>query len=397
MQRIALFAILLLLVGGSFTGAQDSASNAEPTSGPITAEKIEKQLEEDFDVSDIAASSAWAESLGIADWLGPLAPVALSPFFGVMCLSGLAIWGPEWVSDNALLGESGPLQSETIFLIFVGLTLLTSLPRLTKVSKPFAQAVDRLETYAVIVILLVLKLISSVESSGETEVAIVQLGVFSFTFESLLSIAMIVNIMIVNSVKFFFEFLIWLTPIPFIDAIFEVCNKTVCATLMAIYAFSPTVATVINFVILLVAAILFRWISRRVRFFRSMVLDPVLAQLWSGYRQPTNQELTVFSKQDLGPFQDKSRLKLTRDGEDGWKLEEANWWMPSKQHKLDRSINPIVRRGWVMNRIEAGDIVLIFSRRYDADTLKRLVEDLGMEFDSTESSAEHENLSREFA
>jgi hypothetical protein len=397
MQRIALFAILLLLVGGSFTGAQDSASNAEPTSGPITAEKIEKQLEEDFDVSDIAASSAWAESLGIADWLGPLAPVALSPFFGVMCLSGLAIWGPEWVSDNALLGESGPLQSETIFLIFVGLTLLTSLPRLTKVSKPFAQAVDRLETYAVIVILLVLKLIASVESSGETEVAIVQLGVFSFTFESLLSIAMIVNIMIVNSVKFFFEFLIWLTPIPFIDAIFEVCNKTVCATLMAIYAFSPTVATVINFVILLVAAILFRWISRRVRFFRSMVLDPVLSQLWSGYRQPTNQELTVFSKQDLGPFQEKSRLKLSRDGEDGWKLEEANWWMPSRQHKLDRSINPIVRRGWVMNRIEAGDIVLIFSRRYDADTLKRLVEDLGMEFDSTESSAEQENLSREFA
>jgi hypothetical protein len=397
MQRIALFAILLLLVGGSFTGAQDSSSNAEPTSGPITAEKIEKQLEEDFDVSDIAASSAWAESLGIADWLGPLAPVALSPFFGVMCLSGLAIWGPQWVSDNALLGESGPLQSETIFLIFVGLTLLTSLPRLTKVSKPFAQAVDRLETYAVIVILLVLKLISSVESSGETEVAIVQLGVFSFTFESLLSIAMIVNIMIVNSVKFFFEFLIWLTPIPFIDAIFEVCNKTVCATLMAIYAFSPTVATVINFVILLVAAILFRWISRRVRFFRTMVLDPVLSQLWSGYRQPTNQELTVFSKQDLGPFQEKSRLKLTRDGEDGWKLEEANWWMPAKQHKLDRSINPIVRRGWVMNRIEAGDIVLIFSRRYDADTLKRLVEDLGMEFDSTESSAEQENLSREFA
>ena len=44
MQRIALFAILLLLVGGSFTGAQDSASNTEPTSGPLTAEKIEKQL-----------------------------------------------------------------------------------------------------------------------------------------------------------------------------------------------------------------------------------------------------------------------------------------------------------------------------------------------------------------
>ena len=123
----------------------------------------------------------WVSRIGWARWHLSLCP----PFFGVTCLSGLAIWGPEWVTDNALLGASGPLQSETLFFIFLALALRTSLPRLTKVSKPFAQAVDRLETYAVIIILLVIKLGTSLETSGETEVAVVQLGVLSFTADTL--------------------------------------------------------------------------------------------------------------------------------------------------------------------------------------------------------------------
>ncbi len=160
------------------------------------------------------ATSSWVNSTGVVDWLGPLAPVALSPFFGVTCLSGLALWGPEWVTDNALLGASGPLQSGLLFAVFLVLTILTSLPRLTKVSKPFAQAVDRLETYAVIVILLVIKVEASMETAGDEQVALVQLGIVSFTLDTLLAITMVVNILVINSVKFFFEFMVWLTPVP---------------------------------------------------------------------------------------------------------------------------------------------------------------------------------------
>ncbi len=395
MQRTAIIFFAALVVSGSQIDAQESESALDSTA--ITADTIQEHLEGDFGASEIAASSAWAETLGIADWLGPLAPVALSPFFGVTCLSGLAIWGPDWVSDNALLGASGPLQSQTLFFIFLALTLLTSLPRLTKVSKPFAQALDRLEAYSVIIILLMIKLGSSLESSAETEVAIVQMGVFSFTADTLLGIAMIVNVLVVNSVKFFFEFLVWLTPVPLVDAIFEVCNKTICAVLMAIYAFSPIIATMINLVILLVALIIFRWVSRRVRFYRTMLLDPILSQFFSSHSQPKRQELIVFPKRDLGPFQDKSRLRMTRDGEAGWLLEEANWWLPEKQYKLSLSPKPKVHCGWVMNSIEAGDVVLIFSRRYNAENLRQLVGALGMDLDSAESIGSQESLAQEFA
>ncbi len=367
MHRIVRFIACLTLVNASFSnGHVAQAQEIESTSESISAELIEVERSDTFDETDIAASAAWAQSLGIADWLGPLAPIALSPFFGVMCLSGLSLWGPQWVTDNELLGSSGPLQNEAIFFIFLALALLTSLPRLTKVSKPFAQAFDRLEAYAVIVILLVVKIVSSMESSGlessgEPEVAMIQLGIFSFTADTLLAIAMVINILIVNSVKFFFEFLVWLTPIPFLDAIFELCNKATCGVLLAIYAFSPTVATVLNLIVLLFAAIAFRWVSRRVRFYRAMVLDPLLARVWSGYGEAKSAELIVFPKADLGPFQAKSRLRLKRDGDSGWVLKEANWWMPSKQYKLSPSPQPLVIRGWVMNRIDIDGNQLLFS------------------------------------
>ncbi len=277
----------------------DSASELE------NANRVSKALETDeFDTKDVIAASGWIESSHVADWLGPLAPVALSPFFGITCLSGLALWGPSSITDNALLGSAGPLQNPTLFFVFLGLTLLTSAPRFTKVSKPFAQAVDRLETYSVIVILLVVKVISSMESDDNPadQVAMVQLGIVSFSASTLLSIAMVINVLVINSVKFFFEFLVWLTPIPFLDACFEVLNKTLCAGLMALYAFSPTLATLVNLILLVMAAIVLRWISRRVRFYRTMVLDPIIASLWRGFGTPRRPELIVFPKNALGPF-----------------------------------------------------------------------------------------------
>ncbi|QDT06510.1 hypothetical protein K227x_49200 [Rubripirellula lacrimiformis] len=379
-------------------------ADVETDTEVLSAESIQRNLEGPIDAGDIAAASGWATNSGVVDWLGPLAPVALSPFFGVTCLSGLALWGPDWATDNAVLGVAGPLRNEWLFVIFMGLTLLTSLPRLTKVSKPFAQAVDRLETYAVIVILLVIKLVMSAQNPGDgelggTPVAMVHLGIVSMTLDTLLAVAMVINILVINSVKFFFEFLVWLTPVPFLDAVFEVCNKSLCAALMMVYAFSPTIATGINLVLLLVAALMLRWISRRVRFYRTMVLDPVLAKFWTGFGTPRRPELIVFPKDDFGPFKAKSRLRLVGHSDKGWQLTEANWWMPSKEHRLSPESLPTVRRGWVMHSVvvkdESGrEVCMTFSRRFDQVQLSKLLQQLGISEADADEIAKEEMASQ---
>ncbi len=388
--------ILFLLISLiALLSTQALVADTPSVSDHISRQAIEEKLEGEFNAEEIVATSSWIHSIGVADWLGPLAPVALSPFFGVTCLSGLALWGPEWTTDNAMLGSAGPLRNESLFFVFLILTAITSFPRLTKVSKPFAQAIDRLETYAVIVILLMIKFVASMETPGDEPVAVVQLGVLSVTLDTLLAIAMIINVLVINSVKFFFEFLVWLTPIPLVDAIFEFCNKSLCAAMMAIYAFSPPLATVINLAILLVAAFVLRWISRRVRFYRTIVLDPILASLWSGFGKPKRPELIVFPKSGVGPFKAKSRLKLMRHAsiDQRWTLEEANWWVPAKRNELTGSSTPKVRMGWTMHTIvieesDGSEITLCFSRRYSEQTLRELIETIGLEWDDRTNAAD---------
>lgn len=300
--------------------------------------------------SEIAQAQQFGQSLGIADWLGPLAPVALSPFFGIACLSAMALYGQGWVSaDNAFLGEASPLNNQTVFVVFLVLTVLTSLPRLTKVSKPFAQAVDQVEAWAGIITMLTLKYLIQNYSAAEMALTssehftVAQMSPLTFTVSTLLAVAAIINVVVINTVKFFFEVLIWITPIPAIDALFEVANKTICMLLMAIYGYSPVLATGINVFVFLVAAVAFRWVYRREVFFRTMLLDACWA--WVSPPKSTRDHLVVFPAEEFGPFPARSRCRLEVT-DSGWRLLQ--------QGLLNRDVVVEMSRGESHLELDAG-------------------------------------------
>ena len=366
--------IVALAVYGDLTLAQ--------TPGAEMAEQLPESLRpDDFGAKEITATNTTLQQLQVADWLGPLAPVALSPFFGMACLSAFAIWGGEWMSGNSLVAAAGPLRSEFVFGTFVVLTILTSLPRMTKVSKPFAQAMDQLEAYSVIIILIVIKLFGgSSVTDVETPVASVQLASFSITTDGLLAIAMAINLFVINSVKFFFEILIWLTPIPAIDALFEVCNKLLCAGLMSLYAFSPTLATIVNILVLIAALLVFRWANRQLTYYRTMLMDPILALIWKPYGKPNQNTFVAFAREeDDPPLVAKSRWRLTRNG-DSLQAQRLGWFGTTKE-SLTLSSGAEICRGWIIHSLNATtndgkSVQFDFSRRFDAD-LSGWAESLG--------------------
>ena len=103
---------------------------SEPTSLAVNApqvsaqeEWIKGQLGDGLDVRDQVASGVVADQfvkqISAVEWLAPLAPVALSPFFGITLLSGLACYGPDWLPDNALLSAGSPLANPTMFWVFL--------------------------------------------------------------------------------------------------------------------------------------------------------------------------------------------------------------------------------------------------------------------------------------
>ncbi len=372
--KIAFLMAALAVAACSVVTAQDASGDRRP--------------KEDFSAADVAAAQQFASTLGITDWLGPLAPVALSPFFGIACLSGMSLYGGSWVSpDNPFLGDTSPLHNPAVFWTFLGLTLLTSIPRLTKVSKPFAQSVDQIEAWAGIITMVVLKIMMGVAAPDAEQLDVVQLGLVSFTIDTLLVIAAAVNIFVINAVKFFFEMLIWITPVPAIDAVFEVSNKTVCGGLMAIYGFSPSIATAINLAMLLASLVVFRWIYRREVFFRTVLLDAV----WSVFAPPkgiAKPELVVFPTSPVGPFPARARCLLLRT-EDGWSLIQPRLLRSSLlMEVMAQDCCLELHRGYFTNSLKltgAHSTELTFSRRYNS-RLSELAEFIGAGYVAPETS-----------
>ena len=119
--------------------------------------------------SDMRKANGLAGSVAASEWLGPLAPIAISPFFGVTMLAGLAQFGGDWMPVNQFLSNNAVLQNPAVFWVFLVLTLLTSIPRFTKVSKPAAQAIDQLEAYAGIITIILLRVMMIPEDAAMGE------------------------------------------------------------------------------------------------------------------------------------------------------------------------------------------------------------------------------------
>lgn len=359
--------------------------NLDPAQSPISLEEQE--------VAELIT-----QRLSSTEWLGALAPVALSPFFGLTCLSAIAIVGEDHLPpDHYLRRASTPLRNPLVLLTFLILTVLTSVPKFSKVSKPFAQAIDQVETYAALIILLVIRFVGNVDVGppGTEEVAVMySAGFVDFSAEVMLMLATIINVIVINTVKFFFEVLIWITPIPFVDAIFEMANKTLCAALATVYAFTPTIATVINLLLLAVCLLAFSWVKRREVYYRTILLDFVQGCWRPNAKLPANAKLVVFPKQDFQGIPAFSKCLLSKI-EDGWQLDQPRL-LRSPQSVQWSDPKPEIQTGLLMNGLNVGDSEFKFGRRYNRQ-LSVVASRLNLRYLETTESVPSGNLSAEFA
>jgi hypothetical protein len=331
---------------------------------------LDEELSKDpLSLSDQGKVDDLVGTIKSSEWLGPLAPIAISPFFGIACLCGISQFGGSYLPVNSFVSTNPVLNNPTVLWVFVGLTLLTSLPRLTKVSKPAAQAIDQLEAWAGIITLLIIRFAAtSAPAVAElSQEQFVQMGALSFTADTLMMIAAVINIFVINTVKFFYEVLVWLIPIPFVDAMLEVGNKSTCAALMAIYAWNPFVATIINLLLFAACLLMFRWVSRQTAYMRSILFDPIRAKFSPAFGIPEKDQLVVFPNEQFGPFASKTKLHLVPvDG--GWQLQQHRVFLPARTMDLSNQENQLaIHKGLLVNRITvAGNQngKLLFTKRF---------------------------------
>jgi len=240
-----------------------------------------------------AKADKLVQTIPVTEVLGPLAPIALSPFFALTCLSGASLLAETGIlPENALLSGNSVLSNGLVFLGLLGLTVVTALPKLTKVTKPLAQAIDQVEGYSGIIAVLLVQAAASFGSAGGGQEVVYQAGIFSVTLSTLLMAVSVVNIFVINTVKFFFEMMVLLSPFPVVDAAFEAANKAFAAALLGIYAYNPTLATMLNFIIFGICLLMFGWVFRRTVYYKAILGDPILGALSE----------TIFRRRRLGPM-----------------------------------------------------------------------------------------------
>ena len=288
----------------------------------------------------VASASFVSQQVSTQEWLGPLSAIALSPFFGLACLSGAATYGPEWLQSRShLIDSHSPLNNPMLFWTVLGLTIATSLPRFTKVSKPIALAAEKLEMYSTVIILVVMRFFAS-PNELESPVAILLLdassnnlamtaGIASLPLDIILCIAAAINIIVVNTIKLSIEFLVWLIPVPTIDACLEVANKSIATGLMALYMFSPFLSTVLNLTIFGLCCLVFLRVQRGIRYAKDLIMMPLLEKLFS-MEQPSRNKFVGFLKSSWNGMPVRSAFQLERlpveEGADDLTITQSGWF-----------------------------------------------------------------------
>jgi len=354
---------------------------------------------------DQRRAEALVGSLPVEDVLGSLAPIALSPFFALTCLSGASLLAdagilPESVGSNFMLSANSPLNNGTVFAGLLILTVLTAAPKLTKVSKPFAQAVDQVEAYSGIIAAIAVQVLSrlTLEEPAGAEVAMVySAGIITASYSTLLMIFSAINIFVVNSVKFFFEMMILISPIPTVDAFFEALNKAFAGLLVAVYLISPWLATVLNLIIFLISLMIFSWTYRRVVFMRCVLGDPIIGWIAEAVfrRKPITECSTKLPRSIREEMPDATvvlkafvgkKLKGVGKKTQGFLVHSGgiSYFVKPRllrTHKVvqmsGEGIHPSVDQGFFSNGVEyrngAGEMVykILFTKRYQ-DCLERI-------------------------
>lgn len=279
-----------------------------------------------------AKAADFSRQLSTAEWLGPMSAVALSPFFGLTCLSGLATYGPSWATQNSLLlGDTGPMNNPLLFWVMFSLTVVTSLPRFTKLSKPLALLAETLESYSAIIILIAIKFsplmggtATEPEVASELHQPLVLAGIGALSSDIMFSIVAATNIVVINTIKLSCEFFVWLIPIPFVDSIFETINKTACATLAILYAYSPFAALLVNFVLFFACALIFLQVTRYLRYFKYLYVFPVLRAAL-GYNESESKSFSGFLTARWRQLPSKTELQLIRVSGDRLEVNYPTW------------------------------------------------------------------------
>lgn len=261
---------------------------------------VSSQHESNVATNSLNGQSQLVDQLNkrLIEVFGPLPAIASTPFLGLAVLTGTALLVDDpmfadsrlplvqQIRQNALILQAKQYASWWLFGTFAMLAGLTWLVNSGKLRGAFGKFVRIAEDVAVGLLYLMIGadvLTPSVQSASWSMLhpTMAQAGLLPAWESStaMLILAAIISLAVMMLARLALDILIWLSPVPFIDMMFETAKVLFSLAFLAIYFFlSPFVAAMLGLLLLVPCFVLLPWAVRLLRFAYHIVLRPVLAQ-----------------------------------------------------------------------------------------------------------------------
>jgi hypothetical protein len=203
----------------------------------------------------------------LAELAALLAPLGISPFLA-LAATGFAANG-GWLHLPAgvqLLAEPA------VFGSLLALGGLLELGKSSKLTRPLAEGMGTSESM-VAVIAAFLLFAAEATSGGASVVEASSLGAVAW------GLLAVVTVSVILALRVLFDVLIWLSPIPFIDAAFELSKSVITFGLVALAAWAPLAAMFTFAGVLLAAVLLLRRAARAGRMALTVLWDNTLGHM----------------------------------------------------------------------------------------------------------------------
>lgn len=270
--------------------------------------------------------------------LAQLLPMGINPYATVFLTSILSKSGihNEFVGTNPFFDNWMVVGLFGVLFIFTA--LVGTVFKTNKATAVVGLADNYLSNHAAILINIVVILAPSFFGSSNESEALQQAGILSIGLKTIVVLIVSVYFLIVvTTVRFFIDILIFLTPIPFIDSILEIIKIIITVLFVGISIFFPTFSVILSVIMFLVALSLYRKSSRLVSRTIYLFMKPIIHMFKSREKILFKKDvfsISVYLNIKTNRFKKGTIVQLEEKG-DGFYLVKHKFFLSKVEEKIN--------------------------------------------------------------
>ena len=300
--------------------------------------------------------------------IAQIAPMSINPYTSVFLTSACSKAG----FDNEYIATHPFYNNWFVFILFGILFLYTLIVRpvmaTNQLTGTLVKADNWLENKAGIIInaLVILLPVFITETPQDSEI-VYQAGFISITFKALLALIVSTYILfVIMTVRLFIDFLIFLSPIPFVDSALQIAKMVFSGLLVVVSIISPTTSVIITVIMFLVSLVVFRRVKRLINRVTYFIIYPIL----NSFRKKESLlfrgddfSVLVYAKKKTSKFKKGNLLRLLQRNDKVF-LMKRRLFLGKKEIEIEFSDKANLSQSHLKTTLSDENLLLLLNRSY---------------------------------